>query len=100
MTEFTHNQLFNKADAALVEDITIELLQREIRANVGAPFKDCVIPFKFNGQDYDADYWQEITPEHSAHIWCCEVTKFDINMNMRDYDTEFMWSDYVDNIGE
>ena len=95
----THNKLFNETDASIVEDITVELLKRELQANVGAAFQDCVIPFKFNGKDYDADYWQEKTKAGDT-IWCCEVTEFDIYMNMRDYNTEFMWSDYIDNIGE
>lgn len=101
----THNDLFNKKDASIVSDMTLELLEREIRDDLHAPFQDCDstlshyhIPFKFNGQDYDADYWQDKT-EAGDIIWCCEVTKFDIDMNMRDYDTEFMWSDYADNIG-
>jgi len=100
----THYELFNKADASIVEDMTVELLKREIQENLKAPFQDCVstlshyhIPFKFNGKDYDADYWQEKT-EAGDMIWCCEVTQYDIKMNMRDYDTEFMWSNYVDNI--
>ena len=95
----THNELFNKADASIVEDMTLELLEREIKENVGAPFQDCVITFKFNGKDYDADYWQEKT-EAGDIIWCCEVFKIDIYMDMFDWDSEFMWSDYVDNIGE
>jgi len=95
----THNKLFNERDGSIVEDMTLELLKRELHANVGAPFQDCVIPFKFNGKDYDADYWQEKTKAGDT-IWCCEVTEFDIYMNMRDYNTEFMWSDYIDNIGE
>lgn len=91
----THNKLFNERDASIVEDMTIEMLKRELEH--GQEFKDCCLAFKFNGKDYDADYWQECT-EAGDMIWCCEVTQYDIEMNMRDYDTEFMWSNYVDNI--
>lgn len=93
----THNKLFNERDASIVEDMTIDMLKRELDSNKGYPLEQCVIPFKINGKDYDADYWQECT-EAGDMIWCCEVTQYDIEMNMRDYDTEFMWSNYVDNI--
>jgi hypothetical protein len=93
----THNELFSDADLPIVCDMTLELLRKEIEDNDFNDFQDCVISFKFNGKDYDADYWQELT-EAGDTIWCCEVTEFDIEMNMRDYDTEFLWSDYVDNI--
>jgi hypothetical protein len=93
----THNELFNDTDLSIVCDMTLELLRNEIKGNPGLPFEDCVISFKFNGKDYDADYWQELT-EEGDEIWCCEVTEFDIEMNMRDYNTEFLWSDYADNI--
>ena len=93
----THDELFSDADLPIVCDMTLELLQDEIEGNPGLPFEDCVIPFKFNGKDYDADYWQELT-EYGDEIWCCEVTEFDIEMNMRDYNTEFLWSEWAEDI--
>ena len=93
----THNELFSDTDLSIVCDMTLELLRNEIEGNPGLPFEDCVIAFKFNGKDYDADYWLQLT-EYGDEIWCCEVTEFDIEMNMRDYNTEFLWSDYADNI--
>jgi hypothetical protein len=93
----THNELFSDADLSIVCDMTLELLRQEIKDNDFNGFEDCVIPFKFNGKDYDADYWQELT-EYGDKIWCCQVTEFDIDMNMRDYDTEFMWSEWVEDI--
>jgi hypothetical protein len=96
-SSMTHNQLFNAEDGSIVEDMTLDLLKQEIKENAGTPIEECVIPFNFNGKHYDADYWQESTAKGDT-IWCCEVTEFDIEMNMRDYNTEFMWSDYADNI--
>lgn len=90
----THDELFNDNDLSLVCDMTVDLLRKEIKDNADNDLWDCVIPFKFNGKDYHADYLQELTPDGDI-IWVCQVIDAEV---MHCYNTQFMWSEWAEDI--